>query len=179
MLKNKPLKVSAVIVLISASLLLSGCAKSNEGANTTSGNNDALVADAKPTGEATFGSSVKLKSGVEVAFGALASFKPSPYASNVTPGAITNKFEVTVTNNGAEALDPTKISFTQLSGSNICTDLLDGDGGISGALTETLAKGATGKFTYGVSCIGSKQGDPLFLTATIGADVIKVSGALN
>jgi len=179
MQKNTSLIAKSTISLIALALLLSGCSKSTEGANTSSGENDALVTDAKATGETTFGSSVKLPSGVEISFGALSNYKPSPYASNVTPGALTNKFEVTVINNGSETIDPTMITFSQGSGSNICTDLLDGDNGINGTLASALAKGKTGKFDYAVSCIDAKKGDPLFLTATVGADVVKVSGSLG
>lgn len=160
-----------------AALALTGCAKNNSGLNTNPGANQSLVEEKKASAESGFGSKINLGTDYLVTFSTPVHFVPSPYASNFNAGFIANKFDVTVTNNSKTALDPTSISFKAASGTNVCTDILDGDSGITGAPTTSLAAGATETFTMAVGC-NAKVGDPLELRATIGAEVASVTGKI-
>lgn len=160
-----------------AALALSGCAKNNSGLNTNPGANQALVEEQKASAESGFGSKINLGKDYVVSFSTPVHFVPSPYASNFNAGFIANKFEVTLTNNSKSPLDTTSISFKAASGTNVCTDILDGDSGITGAPTSALAAGATETFVMAVGC-NAKVGDPLEIRAVFGAEVAALTGTI-
>lgn len=173
-------KTTTILVgtLALSSLILTGCGKSSDGANNTSGNETNLTENAQASATTDFGSSLKLGSDVTISFATPVSFKPTVFASNFQQGWRANKVEVTITNNGKVALETSAIAFASKSGENACTDILDGDNGINGAPTAALAAGATETFLLGVGC-NATAGAPLEITATIGTDVVAVKGKLS
>jgi hypothetical protein len=172
-------KTSFILVSTVAlsSLILTGCGKSSDGANTSAGNATNLTENAEASTSTAFGASLKLGSNVTLLLSTPANFKPTVFASNFQQGWVANKIEVTLTNNGKTALEPSAIAFATKSGENVCTDILDGDNGINGAPTTALAAGASETFLIGVGC-DAKAGAPLEITATIGTDIVAVKGTL-
>ena len=175
--KNNLVLVLSITAL--AATALTGCAKKDVGANKSeAGNNSALVEAEAPTATVGFGSSLDLANGVKLSFTEPAHFVPTKFASNYQKPQIPNKFEVTVVNGGAKAIDLATVSITAKSGANTCVDVLDGDNGINGAPTDTLKPGATVTFAYGIACL-AKIGDPLELTASFDGSVVGVTGTLK
>ena len=157
---------------------LTGCSKGATGLNTNPGDASEFVEESEVTATTGFGAPLSLGSDVVVTFAENAPFTPGAYASNFQKGMVANKFDVTIENKGAKALDLSTIAFALASGTNTCVDILDGDNNINGAPTEPIAAGASSTFTYGVGCL-AKVGGPLELSVSIGADVVAVTGTLK
>ena len=174
--KNNLVLVLSITALVAA---LTGCAKKDLGLNSSEvENNTALVEAEAPAATVGFGSSLDLANGVKLTFTEPVHFVPTKFASNYQKPQIPNKFEVTVVNGGAKALDLATVSIAAKSGTNTCVDVLDGDNGINGAPTDTLKPGATVTFSYGIACM-AKIGDPLELTASFDGSVVAVTGTLK
>lgn len=174
-MKKRTLALVAVAGL--SLLILTGCGKSSDGSNTTSGNETNLTENAEASATTDFGSSLKIGSNATILLTVPAAFKPTIFASNFQQGWTANRIEVTLTNNGSAALETSSVAFASKSGANVCTDILDGDNGINGAPTKSLAAGASETFIIGVGC-DAKVGDPLEITVTIGSDVVAVKGTI-
>lgn len=179
MFKVKKQLFSAVCITMVSATVLTGCADKDVGFNSSeSQNNSTLVEAEAPTATVGFGSSLDLANGIKLTFTEPTHFVPTKFASNYQKPQIPNKFEVTVVNGGASALDLATVSISAKSGSNTCVDVLDGDNGINGAPAETLKPGATVTFAYGIACM-AKIGDPLELTASFDGSVVGVTGTLK
>jgi hypothetical protein len=174
MTKRTHLIVAAAAI---SALVLTGCGKSTDGENTTAGDSTQLTTNAEATSTTAFGTTLKLGTTATILFSVPVAYTPTVFASNFQKGWKANKLEVTITNTGSTDLDTASIAFAISSGANVCTDILDGDNGINGAPTTPLAAGATTTFSYGVGC-DAKVGDPLQITATIGSDIVAVTGKL-
>lgn len=170
------MKKGFMVIALASALALSGCAgaKKDEASN---GENDDLVSGATATAGAGFDKPLDLGAGITVSIGAPTTFTPGIFASNYLPGQVANVLAVEITNAGTAGIDPTSISFISSSGDNTCSDVLDGDSGVSGAPTEPIAAGATASFKIAVGC-DAKVSDPLTVSVTIGAASVAVDGTL-
>jgi hypothetical protein len=172
-------RISQVVVIgLVAVLALAGCGKKDMGLNTNPGDASVFTDAAAPTVTTGFGAPLDLGKDASVTFQENAAFTPGAYASNYKKGMVANKFDVTVKNIGAKALDLATVAVAMKSGTNICVDVLDGDNGINGAPTDPVAPGASVTFTYGVACF-AKVGDPLELSVSIGSEIVGVAGTLK
>ena len=168
-----------VIVLGLVSVLaLAGCGKKDMGLNTHPGDASVFTDAAAPTVTTGFGAPLDLGKDASVTFQENSSFTPGAYASNYKKGMVANKFDMTVKNIGAKALDLATVAVAMKSGKNVCVDVLDGDNGINGAPTDPVAPGASVTFTYGVACF-AKTGEPLDLSVSIGSEIVGVAGTLK
>ena len=169
------MKKSLTVVLVVGALVLTSCGgKKADSAGSTSPTPTASVA---PSASGGFGSPVSLGGGVSLTISAPASFKPGTFASNYLPGQAANIFNVTVKNGGTAAIDPTTILLAASSGTNTCTDVLDGDNGVSGAPTDPIAAGATSIFKFAIGC-DAKTGAPLHFDITVGSSTAAIDGKI-
>ena len=169
-------KKGVIVLALVGALVLSGCAgaKKNSASN---GNNDDLVTGTTATKGVGFDSALDLGAGVKVTVGSPSSFTPGTFASNYLPGQSANVLAVEIKNGGSADIDPTSISFVSASGENTCTEVLDGDSGVSGPPTDPIAAGSTASFKIAVGC-DAKAGAPLAITISIGANSVEVDGKL-
>lgn len=170
------MKKSLTVVLVIGALVLTGCG-SKKANNASSSTNGTPTASAAPTASGGFGSPVALGTGVSVTISAPISFKPGTFASNYLPGQAANVFNVTLKNGGTAPIDPTTISLAASSGTNTCTDVLDGDNGVAGAPTVPIAAGATSTFKFAIGC-DAKAGAPLHLDITVGSSTASIEGKI-
>lgn len=169
------MKKSLTVVLVIGALVLTGCGKkSNNAANSSK---ESPTATTAPTASGGFGSPITLGSGVSLTISAPAAFKPGTFASNYLPGQAANIFDVTLKNGGTAAIDPATISLAASSGANTCTDVLDGDNGVSGAPTDPIAAGATSTFKFAIGC-DAKAGAPLHFNITVGTSTASIDGKI-
>ncbi len=165
-------KLVGIIVLVSA-LSLSACGgKKAETASTTTDNSTAAATAAATGG---FDSALDLGGGVSLTVSAPKSFVPGQFASNYVKGQAANSFDVTVKNGGTTELDPSTILIETASGANTCTDVLDGDNGIAGAPTDSIAAGAQISFKFAVAC-DAKAGDALHVNVAVGSGSASIDG---
>lgn len=169
------MKKSLTAVLVIGALVLTGCG--NKKADTASTPTESPTATTAPTASGGFGSPVALGSGVSLTISTPAPFKPGTFASNYLPGQAANVFDVTLKNDGTTAIDPTTISLAASSGANTCTDVLDGDNGVSGAPTDPIAAGATSTFKFAIGC-DAKAGAPLHFDITVGTSTASIDGKI-
>lgn len=168
------MKKSLTVVLVIGALVLTGCGKK---ADTASSTTESPTATTAPTASGGFGSAVALGSGVTLTISTPTSFKPGTFASNYLPGQAANVFNVTLKNGGTTAIDPATISLAASSGTNTCTDVLDGDNGVSGAPTDPIAAGATSNFKFAIGC-DAKAGAPLHFDITVGTSTASIDGKI-
>lgn len=169
------MKKSLTVVLVIGALVLTGCGKKS---NTASGSpKETATATTAPTASGGFGSPLALGNGISLTISAPVSFKPGTFASNYLPGQAANVFDVTLKNGGTAAIDPTTISLAASSGTNTCTDVLDGDNGVSGAPTDPIAAGATSTFKFAIGC-DAKAGAPLHFDITVGTSTASIDGKI-
>ena len=169
------MKKSLTVVLVIGVLVLTGCGKkSNTGATTPTPTPTASTA---PTATGGFGAPLTLENGVTLTISAPKKFAPGTFASNYLPGQSANVFDVTLKNGGTAAIDPATISFAASSGTNTCTDVLDGDNGVSGAPTDPIAAGATSNFKVAIGC-DAKAGGPLNFDITVGTSTASIKGKI-
>jgi len=168
-------KKSLTVVLVIGALVLTGCGKKSDTASSSP--KETATATAAPTASGGFGSPVALGSGIALTISAPTSFKPGTFASNYLPGQAANVFDVTLKNGGTAAIDPTTISLAASSGANTCTDVLDGDNGVSGAPTDPIAAGATSTFKFAIGC-DAKAGAPLHFDITVGTSTASIDGKI-
>ena len=167
---------AVIIVALAGALALTGCATTNKNA-VSDGKNDDLVTGTTATKGAGFDNALDLGVGVKVTISTPKSFTPGIFASNYLPGQTANELAVQITNGGTVDIDPTSISFASTSGTNTCTEVLDGDSGVAGPPTDPIGAGATSSFKIAVGC-DSKAGAPLTVTIGVGASSVEVTGKL-
>jgi hypothetical protein len=168
-------KKSLIVVTVIGALVLTGCAKKSDSGTTRP--SPTPTTSTAPTATGGFGTPLTLTGGVSLTISAPAKFVPGNFASNYLPGQAANVFDVTVKNGGTVAVDPTTISFAAKSGPNTCTDVLDGDNGVSGAPTEAIAAGATSTFKFAIGC-DAKAGAPLHFDITVGTSTASMDGKI-
>ena len=61
------------------------------------------------------------------------------------------------------------------SGENTCSDVLDGDNGVSGTPTDPIAAGSDANFKFAIGC-DAKSGAPLHIDITIGSETSSIAG---
>lgn len=169
------MKKSLTVVAVIGALVLTGCGKKANDASTTPTPSATESATAAASGG--FGTAVALGGGISVTMSAPSSFKPGNFASNYLPGQAANVFNVSLKNGGTTAIDPTTISFSANSGTNTCTDVLDGDNGVAGPPTDSIAAGATATFKFAVGC-DAKAGAPLHIDITVGSSSAGIDGKI-
>ena len=169
------MKKSLTVVLVIGALVLTGCGKKS--VNTSSTPTATATTTAAPTASGGFGSPITLGDGVSLTISTPKSFSPGTFASNYLPGQAANVFDVTLKNSGTVAIDPTTISLAARSGANTCTDVLDGDNGVTGPPTDSIAAGATSNFKFAVGC-DAKAGAPLHFDITVGTSTASIDGKI-
>lgn len=170
------MKKSLTAVLVVGALVLTGCGnKKTDSASSSS--KESLVTTTAPSTSGGFGSPIALSGGVSLTISTPASFTPGNFASNYLPGQVANVFEVTLKNGGTAPIDPTTISLAASSGTNTCTDVLDGDNGVTGAPTDPVAAGASATFKFAIGC-DAKSGAPLHFDITVGSSTAAIDGKL-
>ncbi|MBC7462897.1 MAG: hypothetical protein H7227_01400 [Actinobacteria bacterium] len=170
------MKKGLIVVALASALALTGCAGAKKEA-TSNGNNDDLVTGTTSTTGAGFDKPLDLGAGITVTISAPKTFTPGNFASSYLPGQVANVLAVEIKNSGSTEIDPTSISFASDSGDNTCTDVLDGDNGVSGAPTDPIAAGTTASFKIAVGC-DAKAGAPLRVSINIGASSVAVDGKI-
>lgn len=168
-------KTLTVIALIGV-LVLAGCS-SKKAENASNGKNDALVASAAPSTSGGFGAPVTVGAGITVTVSKPASFTPGTFASNYLTGQVANVFSVVLKNGTTAPIDPATISIVASSGKNTCTDVLDGDNGVSGAPTDPIPASTSANFKFAIGC-DAKSGAPLHIDITIGTETSSIDGTL-
>lgn len=160
-------------------LLLTGCGGgSTKGTDVANGKNQNLVDVGGADVSGAVGGDIDLGNGIKVKLSQPQSFAPTAFASNYVKGQTANLFEATVTNGSGKALDWATVSFiTTTTGTNACNDVLDGDSGVNGQPTGTLAAGASETFKFGVAC-DTKPGSELNVAITVGDKTAEVKGKL-
>lgn len=169
------MKKSLTAVLVIGALVLTGCG--NKKADTAATATDTPSASAAATASGGFGSALALGAGVSLTISTPKTFSPGTFASNYLPGQAANVFDVTLKNGGTTAIDPTTISLAASSGANTCTDVLDGDNGVTGAPTDPIAAGATANFKFAIGC-DAKAGAPLHFDITVGTATASIDGKI-
>ncbi len=169
------MKKTLTVVAVISALVLTGCGKKANDAVSTTTPTPSESATAAASGG--FGSPVTLGGGISVTISAPTSFKPGNFASNYLPGQAANVFDVSLKNGGTTAIDPTTIVLAANSGTNTCTDVLDGDNGVAGAPTDPIAAGATATFKFAIGC-DAKAGAPLHVDVTVGSSSAGIDGKI-
>jgi len=166
------MKKSLIAIGLVATIALTACG-GKKADSASSAAPDAASTKAATAGG--FGSALDLGEGISLTITAPKSFVPGQFASNYLKGQAANIFDVTVKNAGKADLDPSTILFTVSSGTNACTDVLDGDNGITGAPTDPITAGTTVTFKFAIAC-DAKAGAPLGLAVAVGAGKASISG---
>jgi hypothetical protein len=168
-------KESLTVVMVISALVLTGCGKKSE---STPGVQLATpAASTASTASGGFGAPLSLAGGVTLTISAPTKFTPGKFASNYLPGQAANVFDVSLKNAGTLAIDPATISFAVNSGTNTCTEVLDGDNGVSGAPTDQIAAGTTSTFKFAIGC-DAKAGAPLHFDITVGISRASIEGKI-
>lgn len=168
------MKKTLIAITLIAGLALTGCGKKAETVATP-------TESATPTATAVvsneFGSAITVGTGITVTISKPTTFVPGTFASNYLPGQAANVFTATLKNESGSEVDPSTISLVASSGSNTCTDVLDGDNGISGAPTESIATASEVSFKFAIGC-DAKSGQPLHIDITIGTNTAALDGTI-
>jgi hypothetical protein len=170
------MKTRVIVIAAISLLLLAGCSSSKKD-GASNGKNDSLVSNGAASSTSGFGSSLDLGAGIKATVTAPVAFTPGTFASNYFAGQVANVFSVTLVNGGTAPLDPASFSFAAESGTNSCTDMLDGDNGVSGPPTDPIAAGATANFKIAVGC-DAKKGAPLHMTLTVDSTTAAIDGKI-
>lgn len=167
------MKKTLIALTLIAGLALSGCGKKADTAAP------APTESATPSATATvsnaFGTPITLGTGITLTISQPATFVPGNFASNYLPGQAANVFTATLKNESGADIDPATFALVASSGLNTCTDVLDGDNGISGAPTEPIATATQVTFKFAIGC-DAKSGDPLHMDITIGSNTAALDG---
>jgi hypothetical protein len=166
------MKKSLIAVGLVAAVALTACGgkKADSGASNTPSTSTSSAATA-----GGFGSALDLGKGISLTIGAPKTFVPGAFASNYLKGQAANLFDVTVKNGGTTPLDASTILLQAASGANTCTDVLDGDNGITGAPIDPIAAGASITFKFAIAC-DAKSGDALTLSVGVGTGTASITG---
>lgn len=170
------MKKGLTVVVVIGALALTGCSSKKSDASS-SGNNNALVATATPSVSGGLGTAIALGAGIIITVSQPTTFTPGQFASNYLPGQAANVFNITLKNGGTTPIDPTTISLAASSGANTCTDVLDGDNGVTGAPTDPIAVAASSTFKFAIGC-DAKSGAPLHLDITVGSASASIDGKI-
>lgn len=157
-----------------AGLALTGCGKEAETAATPT---ESATPSATAVVSNDFGSPITVGTGITVTISQPATFTPGQFASNYLTGQAANVFTATLKNESGSEIDPSTISLIASSGSNTCSDVLDGDNGISGAPTEPIANASEVNFKFAIGC-DAKSGQPLHIDITIGSNTAALDGTI-
>lgn len=157
-----------------AGLALTGCGNTAEPVATPT---ESATPSATPTVSNAFGSPITVGEGITVTISKPTTFVPGTFASNYLPGQAANVFTATLKNESGSEIDPSTFSLVASSGSNTCTDVLDGDNGISGAPTEPIATASEVNFKFAIGC-DAKSGQPLHIDVTIGSNTATLDGTI-
>ncbi len=168
------MKKSLIAITLVAGIVLTGCGKK---ADTAANPTESASPSATATVSNGFGLPITVGTAITLAISKPSSFKPGQFASNYLPGQVANVFSVTLKNGTSAELYPATISLVARSGTNTCTDVLDGDNNISGAPTDPIAVGSEVNFKFAIGC-DAKSGDPLHIDITIGSDTSALDGTL-
>lgn len=168
------MKKSLIAVGLIAAIALTACGGKKADSASSAAPSAAATTAATAGG---FGSTLDLGAGIALTITAPKSFVPGQFASNYLKGQAANIFNVTVKNSGTADLDPSTILFTVSSGTNSCTDVLDGDNGITGAPTDPIAAGTSISFKFAIAC-DAKAGDALGLAVEVGAGKASIIGKI-
>ena len=174
-MKKKSLAALSVSAIVLATLSLTACG--NKAPKELPASETTVVEEAEATATIGFDSPLDLGNGVSITVSTPTSFTPTIFASNYIKGQVANVFSVDVKNGGTADLDLSVLSLVVESGTAFCSEVLDGDSGITGAPLEAVAPGASKSFKYGIGC-DAKKGAPLNLKITLGTNVIAVDGTL-
>lgn len=165
-----------VVLLSISALALSACGGKTETNATPNGEHQDLVETGAPDASGAVGGDIDLGNGVTIKLSQPEHFTPSQFASNYVKGNTANLFEASITNSGSKAIDWATVSFvTTSTGGSACPDVLDGDSGVNGQPTGTLAAGATETFKFGIAC-STKPGAELNVSITVGDKTAAVNG---
>ena len=168
------MKKTLIAITLIGVLTLSACGKKADIASSPA---DSPSPSTTPIVSNGFGVPITVGTAITLTISKPASFKPGTFASNYLPGQAANEFTVTLKNGTTAPLDPATISLVASSGTNTCTDVLDGDNNISGAPTDSIPAGSEVKFKFAIGC-DAKSGDPLHIDITIGSDTSALDGKL-
>ncbi|MFZ2227243.1 MAG: hypothetical protein WA090_00740 [Candidatus Nanopelagicaceae bacterium] len=168
------MKKTLIAITLVAGLALTGCGKK---ADTVATPTESATPTPTATVSNSFGSPITLGEGITVTISKPATFTPGQFASNYLPGQAANVFTATIKNESGSEVDPSTISLVASSGSNTCTDVLDGDNGISGAPTEPIATAGEVDFKFAIGC-DAKSGQPLHIDITIGSNTAALDGTV-
>ena len=167
------MKKTLIAITLIAGLALTGCGKKADTAKPT----ESASPSATATVSSAFGLPITVGTAITLTISKPSTFKPGQFASNYLPGQVANVFNVTLKNGTSAGLDPATISLVARSGTNTCTDVLDGDNNISGAPTDPIAAGSEVNFKFAIGC-DAKSGQPLHIDITIGSNTAALDGAL-
>ncbi len=173
------LKKAALISPV-ALLLLAGLTACGGSSESTSADDQSLVAVEEEAPQATggFGAPVVTPDKVSYTLSAPSSFTPGKFASGMLPDNLNERFDLEVVNNSGKELDLATLIVTGTTSSGPCVDIFDGDNAMEGAPTTPLANGGSAKFSWGLSCVG-KNGDDITVTLSNGTTtLIEVVGKL-
>ncbi|MDP1721481.1 MAG: hypothetical protein Q8L08_10890 [Candidatus Nanopelagicaceae bacterium] len=168
------MKKTLIAVVLIAGLALTACGKKAETAATPT---ESATPSATATVSNNFDSPITVGTGITVTISKPTTFTPGQFASNYLPGQAANVFTATLKNESGSEIDPATISLVASSGSNTCTDVLDGDNGISGAPTEPIATASEVNFKFAIGC-DAKSGQPLHIDITIGTTTAALDGTV-
>lgn len=168
------MKKTLIALTLIVGLALTGCSKKADPVATPT---ESPTPSATPTVSNAFGSPITVGTGITVTISKPTTFTPGQFASNYLPGQSANVFTATLKNESGAEIDPATISIVASSGSNTCTDVLDGDNGISGAPTEPIATAGEVNFKFAIGC-DAKSGQPLHVDFTVGTSTAGLDGSV-
>lgn len=168
------MKKTLIAITVIAGLALTGCGKK---ADTAAAPTESAAPSASATVSNGFDVPITVGTGITLTISKPTSFKPGQFASNYLAGQAANVLSATLKNASGAEIDPATISLVASSGTNTCTDVLDGDNGISGAPTDPIADGSEINFKFAVGC-DAKAGQPLHIDITIGSKTAALDGTV-
>ena len=166
------MKKSLIAVGLIATIALTACGGKKADTASTDAPSTAASSSSAAGG---FGSPLDLGGGISLTLSSPKTFVPGNFASNYLKGQAANLTDVTIKNGGTTPLDASTILIQAESGTNTCTDVLDGDNGITGAPIDPIATGASVTFKFAIAC-DAKSGDALTISVGFGSATAKVVG---
>ena len=139
-------------------LALTGCSTNTTPVADTSASAATSVESAKPATDAAkkkntikaFGAVSTYDDGVSISVGAPTEFIPTDTHAGGTPGLKAYQFQLVITNNSSEPIDPFTYSMVSSGGVDAAA-IFDSEAGLKGASTTTILPGQTIKWNEGFS----------------------------